>query len=467
MADTLTLDRLKEAVAGRAAAFRCRRKLQPAGGPGTKIFPPTYAGATYAVELRRINGESVPCVLIDSVQSQANRMEEALQQAVDDGRFRLPLIVVDFDDANKNLRQRIDRITSLTVPHRLADAILRDSQLAKDGTPFSASVHAESWRHARIRNAWPIYNLCPTGLLFGLWGSPDKPGGLGAKFERAIVSEIVGINTHVGVAVGSRIDPLGIEITAGPLYEAKTGTYPRWTLDEKEAAQEGKKPILYDEGGASGRPGNPSKANHGNVTPSFRKYGKGVEGPDVLADPDVSVTYRLSTKDGSFDNRQSFTSARPPARQGAVGPGGVTADHYEQTITLSLICLRRLRFPINGEHSPQRDIAAQTVLASLGLCAAALGSEEQLGLRSRCLLWPEESDSPARWELLAKPGKSPDSFNLDGDSSVELLNAAVAEAEKVGVTWHADPIELVPSAPLAELVARSQVQVQDAEGASE
>jgi len=53
------------------------------------VFPPTYAGAVYAIEKRRVPGrdEPVTCVLLDSVQSQANRMEEALQDAFDGGRI--------------------------------------------------------------------------------------------------------------------------------------------------------------------------------------------------------------------------------------------------------------------------------------------------------------------------------------------------------------------------------------------
>mgnify|MGYP001264747939 CR=1 FL=1 len=50
MAEPLTLEDLERAVSGRAAAIRCRRTLEPAGGPGDKVFPPTYAGAKYALE---------------------------------------------------------------------------------------------------------------------------------------------------------------------------------------------------------------------------------------------------------------------------------------------------------------------------------------------------------------------------------------------------------------------------------
>src|SRR2546425_3771879 len=74
----LTLKDVQDAISGAAAAFRCRRRLQPGGGEGDKVFPPTFAGAVYAVEQRRVPGREQPvtCVLLDSVQSQANRMEQ-------------------------------------------------------------------------------------------------------------------------------------------------------------------------------------------------------------------------------------------------------------------------------------------------------------------------------------------------------------------------------------------------------
>lgn len=78
---------LAQAV-GSAAAIRSRVKLQPAGGEGDKVFPPTYLGAKYAEEERidPATGQRVKCVLLDSVQSQANRMEDALQDGLDTER---------------------------------------------------------------------------------------------------------------------------------------------------------------------------------------------------------------------------------------------------------------------------------------------------------------------------------------------------------------------------------------------
>lgn len=148
----LDLTILENAVRS-GAAFRCRSRLQPAGGAGSKVFPPTYAGSVYAVELRRVpiesNQESEtqfetrPCVVLDSVQSQANRMEEALQEAVDAGRISIPVLSVDFspyfpgEGVREDLRllDPIGRVTSLEAPHRIADAILRDSEC--EGEPLS------------------------------------------------------------------------------------------------------------------------------------------------------------------------------------------------------------------------------------------------------------------------------------------------------------------------------------------
>ncbi|MGC8915638.1 MAG: type I-U CRISPR-associated protein Cas7, partial [Thermoanaerobaculum sp.] len=169
--DPLTLETLRQAVAGNAAALRCRRRLEPAGGPGTKVFPPTFPGAIYAIEQRWLPGREAPvtCVLLDSVQSQANRMELALQEAVDAGTIKLPLVVVDFsdhdptgdieaDEAAGRLIEKVGRITSLQVPHRLADAILRDSEL--DGVKFRKSERGKALNTVSLTNSTPLFELC-------------------------------------------------------------------------------------------------------------------------------------------------------------------------------------------------------------------------------------------------------------------------------------------------------------------
>lgn len=418
MAESLGLDTLRRAVCG-GAALRSRTILQPAGGPGTKVFPPTYGGALYATEKRRLPDYEAPveCVLLDSVQSQANRMEEALQQAVDEGRLKIPVIEVDFtpyfpgDDQPDGMRllDPVGKVSSLQAPHRIADAILRDSLLGR--VPFRDSEIGRRLGLTSMRDATALFELCPTALVFGMWDSTGPKGGLGAKFERAVVSEIVGIDASYGVKTSSRIDPLGIQLKAGPLYHSKDGG---WTLDAAQAKREKGKPA------AMGKDGRPSEANHGNVTPS------------------------LSERD-----RQSNEYLA----------GGVTIDHAEQTTVLSLAALRRLRFPLPGTswktsaEQRERDDAARTVLAALGLCAATLSAEAGLDLRSRCLLWPTEA---LVWELLEKPGDEPRQLTLDAADAITLLEHAVQTATDAGLPWRADPLTLTPAEQLVKLVVKSQ-----------
>lgn len=412
MSNKLDLATLHAAVSGSAAAFRSRSTLQPAAGDGTKVFPPTYDKATYATEDRRVlqsdgTFKTTPCVLLDSVQAQANRLENALQTAIDTDRFAaIPIPVVQVDFPNEDLLNAVGKITSLQAPHRIADAILRDSLL--DGKPFRKSEIGEKLDHVSLQNATALYELCPTALVFGIWDSTGPKGGLGAKFQRAFVSEIVGINVIKGAKTSSRLDPLGIQIAAGPIYQAKDSTNGLdWTDKITDAAtdKEGT-PILYNRSGSdSGKPGNPSKANHGNVTPS-------------------------------------------------ISEGGVTLDYAEQSAVLSLPALRRLHFPLaDGTRSQEIDAAGQTVLAALALTAAALASETGFDLRSRCLLWPT---GPLTWELLDKPGSTPAQLVIDSDSALKVLADAIAAAEALGLKWRKEPLKLTPAPQLVTLLRASQ-----------
>ncbi len=445
----LSLSDLQAAVSGGAAAFRCRRRLQPGGGEGDKVFPPTFMGAVYAIEQRRVPGQeqSVTCVLLDSVQSQANRMEQALQDALDAGEIAMPVVEVDFADAD--LIEPIAKVTSLQAPHRLADAILRDSEY--DGKPFRNSEIAKSLNRATPLNATPLYRLCPTALIFGMWDSTGPKGGLGAKFERSLVSEVIGIGAEFGVKTASRIDPIITKTQGIVLYRRHDG---RWTLDESKAAVEKSgsavRPVKL------GKDGKVSEANLGNVTPGFSKYTKGAEGYDPMKSGSLELDYSIRAGHDEFAIRNRSLADIQTAREGQIAPGGVTVKYAEQVTTLSLICLRRLRFPVEGpKGNGGVDVAGRTVLAALGLCAATLAFESGMGLRSRCLLWP---DAPMQWELLAAPGKPPETFALDSASAKKLLTDAVAAAEGAGLVWQKQPVTLEPSAELVKLVRLSQEQ---------
>ena len=252
--DILTLDHIKGALAGNAAAFRCVTEYQPAGGPGDKVFPPTYRGTDqggiYATETRYINGTEVNCVLLDSVQSQANRMELALLEEWESGRAPLPVITVDFtgEDLPKPFR-----VTSLEAPHRIADALLRDSEL--EGTMFHESDTGKYLNNLSTKNATPLFELCPTALVFGMWDSSKPRAWRSIRFQRSIVSEIIGLHARQGVKTGGRIDPAQILRAAGPVYWAGEHS----TLDESESSDRKKL--------------NPADVLHGNIPPTIADGG--------------------------------------------------------------------------------------------------------------------------------------------------------------------------------------------------
>ena len=392
----LTLEVLKQAVAGHAAAFRCVTEYQPAGGVGDKVFPPTYEGGKYAMERRILaGGDIVDCVLLDSVQSQANRMELALLEARRAGRIDLPLVTVRFN--HDSLKKKF-AVTSLEAPHRVADAILRDSLL--DGVIFRRSKKGKVLDTADVRNATGLFGLCPTALVFGLWDSTGPRGGLGAKFQRALVSELVGLDAQAGMKTSSRIDPALIMLGAGTMYERaeKNEATPDWTLDPALAAKE------KNQAKKLGKDGKPSEANHGNVRPG-------------------------------------------------ITTGGFTISRGQQTTVLSLTAFRRLRFPLNGADSELAvDRAARTVLAALALLGAVLVREEGADLRSRCQLFPTEKFV---WELLDCPGEEPKRCALTANEAIALFNDAVSEAKTARLPWE-DEILLKPSDELIQLVAKSQ-----------
>ena len=398
----LDLGRLRDAVAGTAAAFRCVTEYQPTGGPGDKVYPPTYEGGKYATE-QRIDpetGEIKPCVLLDSVQSQANRMELALLDAHRAKDLTLPLVVTRFDQ--DTLLKRFT-VNSLEAPHRIADALFRDSLLGDE--IFRKSEKGRILDTADIRNATGLFSLCPTALVFGLWDSTGPRGGLGAKFQRALVSEIIGYDAVAGVKTSSRIDPAQVRLGAGTLYERDTPsrTEPDWTLDQATAVVEKSRPKPF--GKKRETRGKPSAAVHGNIKPTIED-------------------------------------------------GGYTISKAVQTTTLSLAVLRRLRFPLRGavDSDYDVDLTARTALAALGLAAGTFARGD-VDLRSRCHLFP--ANQPI-WQLLDRPGQTPEEFELDADAGVELLGQAIREAKRSGLPWSEEPIELRPSPDLVDLVRKSQ-----------
>ena len=418
MSQTLTLAALQAAVSGGAAAFRSSIRLQPAGGPGDKVFPPTYtkegkATTKYAMERRVIDGQKVDTVLLDSVASQANRMEEALLEGFRRGQLNsFPLIEIDFS-GYEDLRD-LDRLTSLQTPHRIADALLRDST-DDAGVPFRQTRPGREFTDSSPKNATGMYTWCPTALVFGCWDSTGPKGGMGSKFQRSLVSEIVGVNVETGVKTASRLDPAGIEKKAGTIYTSKDDRSD-WTPDIKAAAMEKGKPALFSRSGEDGKDkerGTPAGINHGNIPPSV----------DTEA-------------------------------------GGITMEYAMHTVVLSLASLRRLRFVTTSEGSTipadrrlQAEDAARSALAALSLAAVVYQYEQGYDLRSRALLVAQSS---LQLELISHDGSEPATFTLNREQAARLLRETAAHAASFGLTWDATPVVLKPAPKLAQLIQLSR-----------
>jgi CRISPR-associated protein Csb1 len=398
--ETLDLKSIKIAVDGKYAAIRRITRLEP---QGDKVFPPTYEGGEYAEEPRQVRSpdgtvRKVETVLLDSVQSQANRMEMALLRAHESGRVKMPLLEVKFAGAGADaILEEIGRITALEAPHRMCDAIFRDSMYGD--RPFREAELGAKLNGAKAANATPVFELCPTALLFGFWDSTGPRGGLGAKVQRALVSEIVGYEVEKGKRSSSRIDPLQIENNVEIYKKAGGG----WTFDVAEAEQTNKQPVRLK----------PSEINHGNITPSLSHEDK--------------VT-----------------------RKQVLNHGGVTLAYALQHTVLSLAALRRLRFPINGAAAPEADGVARCVLAALGLAAICFLDEDGYDLRSRCLL----DGKPGPFEFVGRGETSP--FSLDANGAAQLLTDAAEAAKSVGLPWTDGPITLKPSTDLIRLVSESR-----------
>ena len=276
----LTFERLRDAVAGDAVALRSRMTLQPAGGEGDKVFPPSYdvdgrSDHKYAVEQRQVGGSDdvSATVLLDSVASQANRAELALLDGWERGELVFPVPYVDFSDDGG--ATDYEKLTVLEAPHRLADAIFRDSLL--DGTLFRLSDIGRAITDATPRDATDLFRYSPTSLLFGMWDSTGPKGGLGSKFQRAYVSEIVGFDAKVGSKVRSRIDPLQIEKVAPEdrVYNSADRSEV-WTDDpERSERDKQEKPVLASRGSERGEAGSCPEPWCKSLAPVAVSGGKG------------------------------------------------------------------------------------------------------------------------------------------------------------------------------------------------
>ena len=157
-----------------SVALHLRQSLLPVEGSGSVIFPPTYADVGYNIDQL---SDGTKLATIDSVGSQANRMEPVFRAArpgePDNPRSSLvPQIEIAYDGDEKS-------VSILEAGHRLGDAIVRSTELKDPARKaFKAFLDRD--------DVAPLARLAPTSLVFGVWDSRDTQ----AKLPRIVQSTI-------------------------------------------------------------------------------------------------------------------------------------------------------------------------------------------------------------------------------------------------------------------------------------
>lgn len=215
------------------AALVIREHLMPVEGRDGVVFPATFAAGDgfpggYNIDgpfNGQPDGENV--CLIDSVGSQANRVEPVFAQQK--YQSLVPQIVIKAGEQK--------RVNLLDVGHRAGDAIARCTELSGD--------IKMAFDHVLNGNAGPLAKIAPTSLVFGVWDSRDTQ----AKLPRIVGSTIRAYNVR--------------RLTRGAVYipPLDYSAFKVFSEEDKAKAEGNKKSPLAQRGFVH----NPASGSHGGV----------------------------------------------------------------------------------------------------------------------------------------------------------------------------------------------------------
>lgn len=319
---TISLPHLLDACRpGGASVLTSVTPLEPAAGPHASVAPAKFlegkgrtAKPVFAYERRFWDGEAVTAVLIDSKQSQSNRLEAAVSAAIADQDpvlARTPRIELRFEDGQV--------YSDIDLPHRAFDGQIRAGTI--NGEPATAAQEYRELRNATVADARPLLERSPITLLLGGWDASRKTHA--GRYRSLLVGEIIGILSDQGrdpevnqsKRGGARIDPLGARIQ---LDQA-----------EREAIADVQKSELSDKAytNSYGKGGKSSSLGLGGIPPSLEQL------------------------------------------------GGVTCRAIIRSHVLSFAALRALRF---DSPTPEGNVACRALLAALALNGLARSDAELL-----------------------------------------------------------------------------------------
>ena len=171
-------------------ALHLRQPLIPIEGPGSVIFPPTYADSPlnqrdFGYNIDELS-DGTKIATIDSVGSQANRMEAVF----------LPATASEAENPRAGLVPQIEiaygnekSVSILEAGHRLGDAVIRSTEL-KDGARAAFEAFLDRG------DVSPLAKLAPTSLVFGVWDSRDTQAKLPRIVQSTIRAEDVDVLTR-------------------------------------------------------------------------------------------------------------------------------------------------------------------------------------------------------------------------------------------------------------------------------
>lgn len=352
-------------------------ELAPAAGEHASVAPAKFAAdgkrmGAYAYETRYLDGAPEQAVLIDSKQSQLNRAEDALRNAITDGHpelARLPRIVVRYERGGV-----ATEYSDLDLPHRAFDGHIRAGSV--DGVPVTQLDQYRAIRNADPANARALLDASPVSLVFGSWDSSRATRQ--GRWRSVLVGEIVGFcaNDKPTAKGGARTDPVGMQIQLSGVALKELAESQRAELTAKTFNE-----IVKDAGQAKGdKRVSASRAGLGGIPPTL----------EALA--------------------------------------GVACHRITRSHVLSFAALRQIRFGAGTEG----DSACRALLAALALNAVAR-SDAELVLRANCDL---VESAPAQVGLDQRGGRTLDVTPLSIPAADELLVAALSHAERVaGIVW--------------------------------
>ena len=157
-------------------ALHLKQRLLPIEGENEVIFPPTYADIGYNIDTL---SDGVKVATIDSVGSQANRMEPIFKR--EPYSNLVPQITIELQTDNTGEEKHVEKVSIFDLAHRGADAVIHAS-------PTLSPIISKAFQDLkRDGNAHQLCCIAPTSLVFGFWNSRGKSNEKRPRLVRSII----------------------------------------------------------------------------------------------------------------------------------------------------------------------------------------------------------------------------------------------------------------------------------------